>query len=124
MNNRNVLKILSIILMLIVIIQSFDVLFADTMETIFDYKDVPGKDSSITKIDDSVKKVWGTVVLVLQVASVAAFVFAGVRYMFASAEAKANIKNSMMFLILGSIIVFASSTVVGFIVQSAKEVLD
>ena len=110
--------------MLIVIIQSFGVLFADTMETIFDYKDVPGKDSSITKIDDSVKKVWGTVVLVLQVASVAAFVFAGVRYMFASAEAKANIKNSMMFLILGSIIVFASSTVVGFIVQSAKEVLD
>ena len=62
--------------------------------------------------------------LVLQVASVAAFVFAGVRYMFASAEAKANIKNSMMLLIIGAVIVFASSTVVGFIVQSAKEVLD
>ena len=124
MNNRNVLKVLSILLMLIIVMQSSSLLFADTMDTIFDYQNIPGSESSISKVDTSVKKVWGTIILILQVASVSAFVFAGVRYMFASADSRAEIKNSMIFLVIGSIIVFASSTVIGFIVSSAKEILN
>ena len=41
----------------------------------------------------SILKVWGTVLLILQILSVAAIVIAGIRYMFASADGKADIKE-------------------------------
>ena len=50
-------------------------------------------DISGSKAAQSVKKIWGTILLVLQVLAVAAFCFAGVKYMFASADTKANLKK-------------------------------
>lgn len=77
---------------------------------------------SIAKVDNSVKKVWGTVTLVVQVLAFTAVIFAGLRYMFASANQKADIKKGMMMLAIGSVLVFAASTVVQFIVNVSTEV--
>ncbi len=77
---------------------------------------------SISTVDTAVQKVWGTVLTVLQVCAVAALVFAGVKYMFASAEGKADIKNGMIGLVIGAILVFGASAVIKMIISASEEV--
>lgn len=76
--------------------------------------------SHITNADDmkavtTVQEVWNTIRFILQIASVSAFIFAGVRYMFASADQKADIKKSMSMLAIGAVLVFGATFVIGFI---------
>ena len=68
-------------------------------------------------------KTWATVIVIVQILSVAAVVFAGVRYMVASADQKADIKRSLGTLAIGAILVFCASTVIKFVVNSSKEVI-
>lgn len=77
---------------------------------------------SIGTVDTAVQKIWGTVLTVLQVLAVAALVFAGVKYMFASAEGKADIKNGMVGLVIGAILVFGASAVIKMIIKASEEV--
>ena len=121
MKKKVLFKIIPLVFLCIVIVKT-NIYSAGTMDTIFDYNNMPGKEDSIAIVDSSVRKIWGTVELILQVAAVAAFIFAGVRYMFASADQKGEIKKSMMYLILGSVFVFAATTVVGFIVRSFNDI--
>ncbi len=81
------------------------------------------KGSSVVKVDTAVKSVWSTVVVVVQALAVGAVVFAGLRYMFASADSKADIKKSMSILALGAILVFCATTVLRFIVSAGEEIL-
>lgn len=76
-----------------------------------------------TKAVQSVNKVWGVILTILQVAAIAAVVFAGVRYMFASADSKADIKKQMIWLVVGAILVFGASTVIGFLTGTFKEMV-
>ena len=78
--------------------------------------------TSIGTVDNAVQKIWGTVLTVLQVLAVAAIVFAGVKYMFASAEGKADIKNGMIGLVIGAILVFGASAVIKMIITASQEV--
>jgi len=71
-----------------------------------------------------VNKVWSSIILIVQIVSVACVVLAGVRYMFASADKKADIKNGIMYLILGAIFVFAASTVIRFIFNIGNSVIQ
>ena len=75
-------------------------------------------------VEDASNKIWGSVVLIVQMFSFGAIVFAGIRYMFASANTRADIKKSLAILVLGSIIVFAASTLVKFIVDAANQVMS
>lgn len=81
-----------------------------------------GNGSSIASADKAVNKIWGTVTLILQVLAVAAIVFAGVRYMFASADGKADIKKQTIGLVVGAVLVFGASMIVNFIVNVTKDV--
>ena len=72
----------------------------------------------------SINKVWGVILTILQVAAIAAVVFAGVRYMFASADSKADIKKQMVWLVIGAILVFGASTVIGFLTGTFKEMVS
>lgn len=69
----------------------------------------------------SIGTVWGIILTVLQVAAIAAVVFAGVRYMFASADSKADIKKQMIWLVIGAILVFGASTVIQLITNFADD---
>lgn len=66
--------------------------------------------------------VWGIILTVLQVAAIAAIVFSGVRYMFASADSKADIKKQMVWLVVGAVLVFAASTVIKLITNVASDI--
>lgn len=62
--------------------------------------------SASTNATNAVQGVWKTVLLILQILAVAAIVIAGVRYMFASADAKADIKKQTITLVVGLFLVF------------------
>lgn len=79
--------------------------------------------SGVGTLDTTVKKVWNSVALILQILAIAAVVFAGVRYMFASADSKADIKKSMGILAVGAILVFGATTIINFIVTLTGEVI-
>ena len=121
MKKKVLFKIIPLVFLCIVIVKT-NIYSAGTMDTIFDYNNMPGKEDSIAIVDSSVRKIWGTVELILQVAAVAAFIFAGVRYMFASADAKADIKKSMLILVVGAVLVFGASFVVDLITTATGEI--
>lgn len=79
-------------------------------------------DNQFDEFNGVVSNVWGVILVALQVASIAGVIFAGVRYMFASADSKAEIKKGLIHLTIGMVIVFAASSVVGFILRAFKDV--
>ena len=83
-----------------------------------------GSGTKTDAVTGAVNNVWGTVLLILQIAAVAAIVFAGVRYMFASADQKADIKKSLIILVVGAVLVFGASTIVSFIVTATQEITN
>lgn len=70
----------------------------------------------------SIQNAWGIILTILQVAAIAAVVFAGVRYMFASADSKADIKKQMIWLVVGAILVFGATTVIKLITNVANDI--
>ncbi len=67
--------------------------------------------------------VWGSVLLVFQMLAIAGVIITGVIYMFKSADMKAEIKKNLLTLIIGCVLVFATSTIVSFIVTATSEVM-
>ena len=115
------LKILPVILISLVLITSYSNIFANsTVDNVMN----KASGASVSDIDTAVGKVWGTILSILQIAAVAAIVIAGVRYMFASADQKADIKKGLGVLVLGAILVFAASTVVQFIISATNTVIS
>lgn len=78
---------------------------------------------SIGSVDNVANSIWNTVALILQIAAIAAIVIAGVRYMFASADTKADIKKQMIVLVIGAVLVFGATTVIQFITTVTNEVV-
>lgn len=114
MMKKFMLRVMPIVLVAVLVLTGS--VFAKTATEIMNTTD------SIGTVDTAVSRVWGTVLTILQICAVGAIVFAGVKYMFASAENKAEIKNGMIGLVVGAILVFAASTVVQFILKATKEV--
>lgn len=79
--------------------------------------------TGVGKIDAAAKQIWKTVTTIVQILAFAAVIFAGLRYMFASADQKADIKKGLGMLAIGAILVFAASTVVKFVVGAADQII-
>ncbi len=77
--------------------------------------------------DDSLvnasNKIWNTVMLIFRIVAIACIIFAGIRYMYASADQRADIKQSTLFLVIGSILVFCGASVVDFIIRASSEIM-
>lgn len=67
--------------------------------------------------------IWNTVAVILQILAIAAIVLAGVRYMFASADAKADIKKQTVILVIGAVLVFGAVAIAQLISKSTGEAL-
>lgn len=76
----------------------------------------PAGGSIPSAITTSVPNIWGSVAFVVQIISIGCVVFAGLRYMFASPSGKAEIKKTMLYLIIGSILIFGATTVIKSVV--------
>lgn len=75
------------------------------------------------KIENVTIRMTSTILTILQMAAVAGIVVCGVRYMLTSSEQKADIKKSMIYLVIGCVIVFATSTVVQFVIASFGQIV-
>lgn len=69
-----------------------------------------------------VNRAWSIILTILRVAAIGAVIFAGVRYMFASADQKADIKKSLGTLAVGAILVFGATFVIDFIIKLTKDI--
>lgn len=112
------------VLMLAVMLISSNFIFAASNEPIStDFSKLSNGNASNT-LSKTTKNIWSTVTLILQILAVAAIVFAGVRYMFASADAKADIKKQLVILVLGAVLVFGASTIIQIIVKVTNDVAE
>jgi len=116
-------KILSILPVILIICMILTNIFAADINQIDDILNTTGQ-NGIEPVNKAAKDIWSTVVIAIQILSVAAIVFAGLRYMFASADSKANIKKSMGILAIGAILVFCSTTILSFIAAAANDALN
>ena len=109
---KKLLKILPVVMVVCMVVTS---VFAVT---------VPGandlKGTAAGNVTGTAKNIWQTVVTIVQILAVAAVVFAGVRYMFASADQKADIKKSMGILAIGAVLVFGATTVLNMIASATS----
>lgn len=124
MNNsyKILFKIMAIVFIGIIIANNVSIVFADDLSNFNDTGFNTGTES-VEKIDTAVLKIWKTVVTILQIASVAAVIITGLKYMFASSEKKADIKSMSLGFIVGAVIVFGSSFVVSFVINAVQDTI-
>lgn len=77
-----------------------------------------------TKLAKTLKNAWATISVIVQILSVGCVAFAGIRYMYASADQKADIKQGLMYLAIGATLVFCATTIMQFVVTSGNEILN
>lgn len=75
-------------------------------------------------LNRSVNAVWQFIKTLIQVLALGTIIFAGIRYMLASADQKADIKKSMIWLVIGAVITFCSTTVIQYIVVVVNDFLN
>lgn len=80
--------------------------------------------SGASGIKNTTKNIWDTIATIVQVLAVAAVVFAGVRYMFASADQKADIKKGMIILVIGAVMVFGATAILKMIYGATSIIKD
>ena len=115
--SKKVMLMLIPVLLLVVVIISNSVFATSPVSPDISVGEDTG---SIGAVDNAVGKVWNTALLVFQVLAIAAIVVAGIRYMFASADQKADIKKSLVVLVVGAILVFGASTVARVIISATS----
>ena len=84
---------------------------------------INGNKGDISGLTTARNKVIGSIILAFECISVGAIVYAGIRYMYAGAEKKAELKNGLLALAIGAIIVFGASTIVGIITGMFKDTI-
>ena len=115
---KKLLKILPVVMVVCMVVTS---VFAITVPS---NDDLVGGQEGASVITGAAQNVWATVITIVQILAVAAVVFAGVRYMFASADQKADIKKSMGILAIGAVLVFGATVVLTFIQNATNQVLQ
>ncbi len=78
---------------------------------------------SISKYKSAVQKVLGTVFLILKIMAFAGVVFTGVKYMFAGAESKGKLKQTLIWVVVGTIFVFGAETIIKYVTRAGANVL-
>ena len=116
---KNLRKILTVCTFLFVAICVINSVYGISVPSA---SDISGND--IDSVSSLAKNIWSTVAVVLQILAVAAVVVAGVRYMFASADQKADIKKQTVILIVGAVLVFGATTILSFVSSMANSALN
>lgn len=80
--------------------------------------------NTITNYDSLAKLIIGTINVVVKYVSLGGIVFIGLKYMFASADGKAEIKDKLAPMALGIVLVFSASTIVNFIITAGWQTLQ
>ena len=115
-SRKLVLRLVPVFLVLTLIAVSTANVFA------IEVKD-PEKGREFTTLTNFFKNGWATAATIIQILAIAAIIIAGLRYMFASANEKADIKTQTITLVAGAILVFAAVPAAKFVANIANQVL-
>ena len=115
-------KFIVVFLFFVLILSTSQSIFAAT-ESISSEIDLSNNKGIMTGTGNITTNIWSTIITIVQILAVAAVVFAGVRYMFASADAKADIKKQTVILVVGAVLVFGASTIASLIQTAATSAL-
>lgn len=116
MFNKKLCKVCSILFIFIMFLGVFSVYASMVPNT-------PGTRNEVTVVTNVAKNIWSTLRVIFQILAISAIIIAGLRYMFASADGKADIKNQTIILIVGAILVFSAVEVAKFVANTANSVL-
>ena len=115
-------KVLLIFILIVIVLIPACHVFGTTNNT-FGPSEIYNSGVVDNSIQQTTKNIWATVTVIVQIFAVAAVVFAGLRYMFASSDQKADIKKGLIYLTIGAVLVFAATTIINLVASSAKTVL-
>lgn len=118
-SKKILLAIIPVVLVLLVV--STNVFAVSDMFNMDSLNNAVSGGSASTNATNAVQGVWKTVLLILQILAVAAIVIAGVRYMFASADTKAEIKKQTIILVVGAVLVFGASGIINMITSISND---
>lgn len=116
-SKKIILRIIPIVM--VVILFAGGSLFADGIATGW-----PSGGTAAPGITTTTNNIWATIRTVVNVLAIAAIVIAGVRYMFASADSKADIKQQTIILVVGAVLVFAASNIAGLIANASNTIIQ
>ena len=68
-----------------------------------------------SKFEGTLNDVFGTIFMVLKVLGIAGIVITGVKYMYASGNDKGKIKQSLIYIVIGTIFIFGAEIVVNLV---------
>ena len=67
--------------------------------------------------------IYATIAEIVRLLAFGGILFMGIRYLFASAEGKAELKTNMTAVVIGLTLVFSASSVVSYIINIGKDIL-
>ncbi len=111
-------KVIASLLMICIVVATSFMVHADSI----DFPD-PISPGAGNELESTMGNIWATVTVVVQILSIACVVILGVRYMLASADKRADIKQGLTYVVIGSIFVFCAATVAQFIVDAGSDIL-
>lgn len=107
---KKIVKLLIICILAIIAIQS-TVLADDSIDTDFRI----GNTAEIHASDDVIGNMLGTLQVIGSILSVVALCVIGIKYMISSLEEKAEMKGVIIYYIIGAVLVFATSNILGIV---------
>lgn len=126
-NNKKIKVLFNIISILTIMFMACNVVYAALgdgfNQGIFGETTKDVSNASITKYKSAVRKVLGTVFMILKILAFAGVVFTGVKYMTAGAESKGKIKQTLIWVVAGVIFVFGAEAVVNFVTRASSKLL-
>lgn len=122
---KKIVKFLNIVFTIIVIIGVSTQVMASTSSTLGNglnsnvLTDVTKQDNTLfNKLNSPISKVYGSFMLICKILGVAGIMVNGVRYMYASSNDKAKIKQSLIFVVIGTIFIFAADVIIKIVTGS------
>lgn len=70
-----------------------------------------------TNVESLGIRIYGTVFTILRVLAVCGVVYTGVKYMYAGANDKGQMKSTLIYVVIGTILVFATKGIIDFIIK-------
>ena len=121
MKKTSKLKILSTLIIIMVVIGFISPVFASgDIDQSFTFSST----ATATDLESKLGNVWGIVSMKANFIAVVMVVVAGIRYMFASADQKAEFKQSMAGIIAGIAFAFAAGSIVSLIISISDTILS
>ena len=77
---------------------------------------------SSTEVDSYMGSIFSTILVIVRIVAFAGIIFTGIKLMFSYSDKKADAKSSLLPVLIGCILVFATSTIVNIALNSAKDI--